>query len=103
MTGLRVTLGTFGVLAMLVACGIWGSQSTLSARPALSTWRSGSPDVRSDAVHELRGTDPTRPRRDLYGNDIVDAIGDYRLDGQGNRYEGHSPATDVATLPPPIS
>jgi hypothetical protein len=40
------------------------------------------------------------PRVDLYGNEISDAVGDYRVDGQGAIYEGHAPDTAVLKLGP---
>ncbi len=39
---------------------------------------------------------------DVYGNEIQDAITDYRVDTQGVMYEFHSPETEVARLGPPI-
>jgi hypothetical protein len=39
---------------------------------------------------------------DVYGNEIQDAITDYRVDTQGVIYEFHSPETEVARLGPPI-
>jgi hypothetical protein len=35
------------------------------------------------------------PRVDLYGNEIDDAVGDYRIDMRGDIYENHSPGTEV--------
>jgi hypothetical protein len=40
-------------------------------------------------------------RRDLYGNEIVDAVGDYRIDVRGDVYERHSPTTEVTQLAAP--
>ena len=39
---------------------------------------------------------------DVYGNEIEDAITDYRVDTQGAIYENHSPDTEVPRLGPPI-
>ena len=41
------------------------------------------------------------PRRDLYGNEIEDAVGDYRIDRRGDIYERHSPDTEVTQLAAP--
>lgn len=43
------------------------------------------------------------PHLDVYGNEIEDAITDYRVDTQGAIYERHSPETEVPHLGPPIS
>jgi len=40
---------------------------------------------------------------DIYGNEIEDALGDYRIDPAGDVYELHSPDTEVPHLGPPIS
>ena len=39
-------------------------------------------------------------RVDLYGNDVSDAVGDYRVDPSGELYEGHAPDTAVLKLGP---
>ena len=39
---------------------------------------------------------------DVYGNEVQDAITDYRVDTQGVVYENHSPETEVPHLGPPI-
>ena len=40
-------------------------------------------------------------RLDLYGNEIADAVGDYRIDVRGDVYERHSPGTEVTQLAAP--
>lgn len=41
------------------------------------------------------------PRVDLYGNQVFEAVGDYRVDPRGEIYEGHAPDTAVLRLGPP--
>lgn len=41
------------------------------------------------------------PRIDIYGNEIHEAIGDYRVDRRGELYERHAPDTAVLRLGPP--
>ncbi len=43
------------------------------------------------------------PHFDLYGNEIEDAVTDYRLEQGGAVYESHSPDTEVPRLGPPVS
>ena len=38
------------------------------------------------------------PRVDLNGNEIDDAVGDYRVDGRGELYERHAPDTALPHL-----
>jgi hypothetical protein len=41
--------------------------------------------------------------RDLYGNDVSDAVAKYKSDATGSFYEEHSPNTQVPHLKPPTS
>lgn len=57
---------------------------------------------------DTHGTDEVRPvrvkpksRLDRYGNEVEDAVGDYRLDRRGEMYELHSPDTALPQLGPP--
>lgn len=43
----------------------------------------------------------TQPQFDLYGNQIDEAVGDYRIDPRGDLYEQHSPDTALLKLGPP--
>lgn len=70
---------------------------------------SGCPDV-SDPLgrwrHETSCSDGSAataatPRFDLYGNEIVDGVADYRIDVRGDVYERHSPDLEVTHLAPP--
>ncbi len=49
-----------------------------------------------------RSTDVEQPREDVFGNEVDDAVGDYRIDVRGDVYERHSPETEVSKLRPPI-
>jgi len=39
---------------------------------------------------------------DVFGNEVDEAVGDYRVDARGDLYERHSPDTEVPKLRPPI-
>jgi len=41
-----------------------------------------------------------QPRIDVYGNEIDEAVGDYRVDPRGDMYERHSPDTALLKLTP---
>ena len=43
------------------------------------------------------------PRLDVYGNEVQEAVGDYRVDPGGDIYENHSPDIEVAHLGPQTS
>ncbi len=55
----------------------------------------------SDAVPPITDTQFSEPRVDLYGNEISNAVGDYRVDLGGDTYERHAPDTAVLKLGPP--
>ena len=59
---------------------------------------------RSTAVTDLLPANPVsiEPRVDIYGNEIEDAVGDYRIDPGGDVYESHSPDTEVTRLTVPV-
>lgn len=48
-------------------------------------------------------SEPDEELRDLYGNDISDAVAKYKNDRSGGLYEEHSPQTEVARLKPPTT
>jgi hypothetical protein len=41
--------------------------------------------------------------RDRFGNEVSDAVAEFKLDGTGSLYEVHSPDTELAALPAPVS
>jgi hypothetical protein len=43
----------------------------------------------------------TQPQFDLFGNQIDEAVGDYRIDPRGDMYEQHAPDTALLKLGPP--
>jgi hypothetical protein len=40
---------------------------------------------------------------DFYGNEVIDAVAEYKLDGTGSLYEVHSPQTELPSLASPTS
>ena len=49
----------------------------------------------------INADDWSKPRVDLNGNEIDDAVSDYRLDGRGEMYELHAPDTALLHLSAP--
>jgi hypothetical protein len=56
-----------------------------------------APQVEPDA------SDGEDPRTDLSGNEVEDAVADYRIDVRGTIYERHSPETAVRQLASPTT
>ena len=103
-------------VAVALAAGAWTTlakpveiNQTPSSSPAVaaSPPRSGSDaghasslSVNQDALENLLRS--AEPHVDVYGNEIEDAVSDYRIDPAGDVYERHSPETEVPRLGPPV-
>lgn len=99
---LRVVIGGIWLLAMVAGWGLWSGAGAAplmleSGHVAVSTSVSGS--VIGAPTWELERTE--EPRIDLFGNEIENAVADYRYDVRGEIYERHSPDTAVPSLGPP--
>jgi len=57
-------------------------------------------DDREETV-PISADDWSKPRVDLNGNEIDDAVSDYRVDGRGEMYERHAPDTALLHLSAP--
>jgi hypothetical protein len=62
--------------------------------------QSGNSRAGSDSYEETVRPE-RRVRIDVYGNQIDDAMGDYRVDWSGDIYERHAPETEILKLPSP--
>lgn len=103
--------------ALLLSVGTWTSVAKFAdaddrtaASPAVvaktptsadATGRVSSLGFDSEALQELLKS--AEPHLDVYGNEIEDAVTDYRIDSAGGVYERHSPETEVPRLGPPVS
>ena len=54
-------------------------------------------------LERARDDDWAEPHLDLNGNEIDDAVGDYRVDQSGELYERHAPDTAILQLGAPRS
>jgi hypothetical protein len=85
VSALRLILGILWLFALIGAHEL--SQIEPTASPAVPA---------AAAVTRAAG-----PRVDLYGNQVFEAVGDYRVDPRGEIYERHAPDTAVLRLGPP--
>ena len=95
----------------MITLRVWFLVITAAALVAGSAW---TPVPKPSPVH-VADPSPTvmdgldlleqagLPHFDLYGNEVEDAITDYRLDQGGVVYERHSPDIEVPRLRPPVS
>lgn len=98
----RVIVGLLWLTLLMVVAGAWNAGASrpedASAPPGARTIPVLGGALYSDAF----GADAAgEPRIDLYGNEVEDAVGDYRIDVRGDIYERHSPDTEVTQLASP--
>ena len=103
MTMVRMAIGVIWVVSFAAGREMWlttppspiaatSAEITAPAAPAAEAV-AGEPLVEADDPDE--GPDP---RFDLFGNEIEEAVADYRIDLRGGLYERHSPDTAVPRL-----
>ena len=88
------------VVALMTLCALF-SLSTHRAEDVAMTPRPAAAQVSApvdeDAPDEVLGN------VDLFGNDVSDAVAEYRFDATGSLYEVHSPQTEIPKLGSPKS
>jgi hypothetical protein len=105
MTSLRAFL--FVVLMVIIFTGsqMWTRGSAERKLPAIAPHAiTNTTSILDGQRLPLPGHDDgdwTQPRVDLNGNEIDAAIGDYRVDRNGEMYEEHSPETALLHLSAP--
>ena len=77
-----------------------GTSSTVFDGQAVKVRQSGNSRAGSESYEQPAGS-ARQIRVDVYGNQIDDAVGDYRVDWGGDMYERHAPETAVLKLPSP--
>lgn len=103
MTPLRALLIAVGMMTTFTASNMWTKHTApprivVAAQPRADTTSVLDESVNSEGV---RDQDWAEPRVDLNGNEIDDAVGDYRVDPRGEMYERHAPETALIHLAPP--
>ena len=91
------------VLALLAGRTGWhpGLASAIAATSAEITVPVAQANGQVTATPSGEPDDSADPRVDLLGNEIEDAVADYRIDLRGGVYERHSPETAVPKLGSP--
>ena len=103
MTPLRA-LVAFVLFAILSAGSyIWTKHATPDPITVIIHPRVDTTSVLDDAVKygTMHDDDWADPRVDLNGNEIDNAVGDYRVDPRGEMYERHAPDTALTHLGAP--
>jgi len=96
----------FALIVMTIlfaAANIWTQQSFARQLEAIVASGTRSTSVIDSVTRTLptRDDDWADPRIDLNGNEIDDAVSDYRVDRGGEMYERHAPDTALLRLSAP--
>lgn len=94
MSAIRIGIGLVWALSFVAGREMWSSESA-SANTAISAEITAQPVGPVIGSHSMETPDPADPRVDLFGNEVEDALADYRVDFRGDLYEQHSPDTAV--------
>jgi hypothetical protein len=100
MVTLRVVFLLISLMALGVCRGVW-AVTTIPAHAAILS-AAPSPAV-SDVADDFTSLVDAPAQYDIRGNEVDDAVGDYRVDRRGDEYEEHSPETEISRLGPPVS
>lgn len=103
MTAFRALLAAVGMVILFTGSNLWTKHSVPEPIAASSTPRVDTTSVLDDAVKygTMHDDDWADPRVDLNGNEIDNAVGDYRVDPRGEMYERHAPDTALTHLGAP--
>lgn len=110
MTPMRVFVALVWLLLVFTGAHVWTKHAGLerinpdiTVSPAIHT--SSIFDVNAPPILARDGepADPetAEPRVDVNGNEVNDAVSDYRVDREGAMYERHAPDTELPRLGPP--
>lgn len=92
-----------GMAILFAASNVWTKQSATHHVQAIAR----SSPLTTSVIDGTPRALPTRddgwaePHVDLNGNEIDDAVSDYRVDGRGEMYERHAPDTALLHLSAP--
>ena len=102
MTVERVWATVLAAAMFFMGATAWTQHSTARVQPWLAPPAPHTTTVIDDReTLPIRADDWSEPRVDLNGNEIDDAVSDYRVDGRGELYERHAPDTALLHLSAP--
>ena len=99
----RIWAAVLGMAILFAASTVWTEPSTTQQVVSPPRLTVPTTAVLDNAARELPADDETwaEPRVDLNGNEIDEAVGDYRVDSRGEMYERHAPDTALLHLSAP--
>jgi hypothetical protein len=104
MSPFRIGVALLSLSFVLVGRGIWTAQPSAAGHSVpIVNWQA-TPVAEPAPLFDLERDEDFEPSKvDVLGNEVDDAVGDYRVDIRGDIYERHSPETEVTRLKPPVS
>jgi hypothetical protein len=99
----RLWFAVIVLTILFAAANIWTQQSIARQFEATAVQGFPTTSVVDSATRALPAHDDDwgNPRVDLNGNEIDDAVSDYRVDRRGEMYERHAPDTALLRLAAP--
>ena len=102
MNPFRIGVAVLSLSFVLVGRGVWTARPSAEGQSLPGVNWLATPVA--DAVPDVSREQDFEPSQvDVLGNEVDDAVGDYRVDIRGDIYERHSPETEVTRLKPPVS
>lgn len=103
MSAQRLWAAILGTSMLFAAGHVWTTRSATRQMHASTRHAPDTTSVIDNASRALpdRDHDWAEPRLDLNGNEIDEAVGDYRIDARGEMYERHAPDTALLHLTAP--
>ena len=103
MTVQRVWIAALAAAIVLMVSTAWSQHAVRRVRPTPAPMVPRTTTVIENISPAVpyRQNDAVEPRFDLNGNEIDDAVGDYRIDARGEMYELHAPDTALLHLSAP--
>lgn len=105
MKGIYGAIGVIWLCSLIAWQQVWVASvtSSIAANSAEITAQSPCTPHGEMSAPPMEARDSSDPRVDLLGNEIENAVADYRIDRGGDVYERHSPETAVPRLGSPTS
>ena len=99
----RLWVAALGLSMLFGISTMWTKQSATQQPRVIAPAAAITTSVSDSAPRALpaRDDDWAEPRVDLNGNEIDEAVSDYRVDGRGEMYERHAPDTALLHLGAP--
>ena len=103
MTVQRIWVAVIATTVFFIALTAWSQHTVMPTRHVRTAEVPHTATVIDNLAPALplRHEETDEPRFDLNGNEVDDAVGDYRVDSQGQLYEGHAPDTALLHLSAP--